>query len=324
MKYRTLGRTGLNISEIGFGAWAIGGNWGPQDENESIKALHKALDLGVNFIDTAAGYGNGKSERIIGKVLRERREDIIVATKTPPAPGPWPPSPYCKMQDRFSEEYIRKNVEERLKNLGTECIDILQLHTWTRAWNKNPEPLMILQKLKEEGKIRFIGVSTPEDDQNSVIGLMRNGYIDTVQVIYNIFEQQPAAELFPVAIENNVGIIVRVVFDEGVLTGKYKVDSTFPDGDFRNNYFEGDRIGRAVIRADKIKEEFKNTGLSMPQLALKFGLSHEAVSTVIAGVRNMKQAEMNIAVSELPGLSDDILFNLRKHEWRRYFWYAGK
>jgi aryl-alcohol dehydrogenase-like predicted oxidoreductase len=324
VKYRTLGRTGLRISEIGFGAWAIGSHWGPQDENESLKALHTAIDLGVNFIDTAAGYGDGKSERIIAKVLKERKEDIIVATKTPPAPGPWPPSPYCKIEDRFSERYIRSNVEDRLRYLNTDCIDILQLHTWTRAWNSNPEPLLILQKLKEEGKLRFIGISTPEDDQNSVIDLMRNGLVDTVQVIFNIFEQQPVAELFPEAIKNDVGIIVRVVFDEGVLTGKYKADSKFPEGDFRRNYFAGDRLERAIRRVNKIKEEFSDTGLSMPQLAIKYTLSHKAVSTVIPGIRNIEQAEQNTAVSDLPPLSEDTLYNLRKHEWRRYFWYSGK
>lgn len=324
MKYRMLGRTGLEVSEIGFGAWAIGGSWGPQDEKESVAALHRALDLGVNFIDTAAGYGNGKSERIIGRVLKERREEIVVATKTPPAPGLWPPSPYCKMEERYAEDYLRKNIEERLRNLDTDCIDILQLHTWTRAWNKDPQPLKLLQKLKDEGKVRFIGVSTPEDDQNSVISLMREGYLDTVQVIYNIFEQEPAAELLPIARESEVGIIVRVVFDEGVLTGKYNANSKFPEGDFRNNYFAGDRLARAVKRVDKIREEIKDIGLTMPEVALKFGLMHSAVSTVIAGIRNVSQTEMNVSVSDLPDLEDNLVIRLRNHAWRRNFWYAGK
>lgn len=324
MIYRTLGKTNLKVSEVGFGAWAIGGNWGEQSEKDSINALHKSIDLGVNFIDTAAGYGNGKSERIIAEVLKERKDEIIVATKTPPAPGPWPPSPYCKIENRFSESYIRRNVEERLRNLQTECIDLLQLHTWTRAWNKNPEPLLILRKLREEGKIKFIGLSTPEDDQNSVIDLMREGFVDVVQVIYNIFEQEPAAELLPVALETHTGIIVRVVFDEGVLTGKYNVNSKFAEGDFRNNYFAGDRLERAVQRVKKIKEDIIDSGLSMPQIALKFGLSHKAVSTVITGIRNVHQAEMNIGVSKMPALSDEIMEKLRKHEWRRGFWYSGK
>jgi aryl-alcohol dehydrogenase-like predicted oxidoreductase len=325
MKYRKLGRTNLKVSEIGFGAWAIGGGWGPQDEKESVRALHRAIDLGVNFIDTAAGYGNGRSERIIAAVLKEHKaRDIYVATKTPPAPGPWPPSPYCKIEDRFSESYIRKNVEERLQILDTDCIDVLQLHTWTRAWNASLLPLITLQKLKQEGKIRYIGLSTPEDDQNCIIDLMRKGYLDVVQVIYNIFEQEPAAELLPVALGNRVGIIVRVVFDEGVLTGKYSAESKFPTGDFRNNYFAGDRLERAVKRVEKIKKEIEDSGLALPQVALKFALTHPAVSTVISGIRNIAQAEANIAVSDLPDLSDNLIASLRKHEWRRGFWYSGK
>lgn len=324
MQYRTLGRTNLEVSEIGFGAWAIGGGWGPQSEKDSLEALHKAIDLGMNFIDTAAGYGEGKSERIIGQVLKERGEAIYVATKTPPVEGIWPPSPYCVAEERYPEQYLRDNVEERLRNLGTDSIDVLQLHTWTRAWNKDPKPLDVLKALQSEGKIKAIGVSTPEHDQNCVIDLMRRGYLDVVQVIYNIFEQNPAAELLPVAQEHNVGIIVRVVFDEGVLTGKYTAESTFPDDDFRNNYFAGDRLERAVRRVDAIKEAVADSGLTMPQLALKFGLSHPAVSAVIPGIRNLYQAEANTAVSDLPALSEDTLTVLRDHAWRRGFWYGGK
>lgn len=325
MKYRTIGRTGLKVSEIGFGAWAIGEAWwGTQPENESIDALHKALDLGVNFIDTAAGYGDGKSERIIAQVLKERREEIIVATKTPPADGPWPPTPYCDMDERYSEKHLRANIEERLRNLNTDCIDILQLHTWTRAWNTNPRPLDLLKKMQAEGKIKYIGLSTPEHDQNCVVDLMRRGYLDTVQVIYNIFEQEPAAELLPAALENNVGIIVRVAFDEGILTGKYTKDTVFPDGDFRARYFAGDRLERAVDRVESIKKEIEGTDLTMPQLALKYALMHPAVSTVIPGIRNVYQAEANTAVSEMADLETDLMKRLRDHAWLRAFWYGGK
>ncbi len=324
MKYRLLGRTGLKTSEIGFGAWAIGGSWGPQNEKDSIDALHRAIDLGINFIDTAAGYGDGKSERIISRVLKERSENIYVATKTPPAPGPWPPTPYCKIEERYSEKHIRKNIENRLLNLNTDCIDILQLHTWTRAWNKNPSALFVLQKLRAEGKIKYIGISTPEHDQNCVIDLMRKGYLDVIQIIFNIFEQEPAAELLPTAIECNVGLIVRVVFDEGILTGKYSAKSTFAPDDFRNQYFAGDRLQRAVNRVEKIKEEIKGTGLTMPQVAVKFALSNTAVSTVIPGIRNVHQAEINTAISDLTDLSDNLLVRLRRHAWLRAFWYAGK
>lgn len=324
MRYRKLGRTGFDVSEIGFGAWAIGGSWGPQAEHDSLDALHRALDLGVNFIDTAAGYGDGRSERLIAQVLKERRERVYVATKTPPLPGYWPPSPYCDMDERYPEHYLRENVEQRLRNLNTDTLDVLQLHTWTRAWNRNPRPLDTLMKLKEEGKIRAIGISTPEQDQDSVVDLMRRGYLDVVQVIYNIFEQEPAAELLPTAQEYNVGIIVRVVFDEGVLTGKYTADSTFPEGDFRNTYFAGDRLERAVRRADKIKADLEGTGYTLPQTALKFALAHPATSTVIPGIRSAQQAEANAAVTDLPDLPPDLLLKLRGHLWRRGLWYTPK
>lgn len=324
MNYRQLGHTGFTVSEIGFGAWAIGGSWGPQNEQDSVAALHRALDLGVNFIDTAAGYGNGKSERIIAEVLKTRSEQITVATKTPPLPGHWPPGPYDDMDERYPEKYLRENVEERLRNLQTDCLDVLQLHTWTRAWNRNPRPFEILRKLQAEGKIRAIGVSTPEPDQDSVIDLMRGGWVDTVQVIYNVFEQQPAAELLPVAQETNVGIIVRVVFDEGVLTGKFTPETQFAPDDFRRNYFAGDRLERAVQRVDKIKADVAATGLTLPQVALKFALMHPAVSTVIPGIRSVAQAEANAAASDLAPLSETVLAKLHEHYWSRGNWYIGK
>ncbi len=323
MQYRTLGSTGMEVSAIGFGAWAIGGSWGAQNESDSLAALHRAIDLGVNFIDTAAGYGNGKSERLIAQVLSERSERVYVATKTPPLPGNWPPSPYDVAEERYPEAYLRQNVEERLHNLQTDCLDLLQLHTWTRAWNKNPKPFDVLRQLQAEGKIRAIGVSTPEPDQNSVIDLMRKGYVDSVQVIYNIFEQEPAAELLPTAAEEGVGILVRVVFDEGVLAGKYTAETTFADDDFRSSYFAGDRMARAVARVDRIKEELAGTDLSAAQAALGFALAHPAVSTVIPGIRNVAQAEANAAAADA-SLTDDLLQRLYKHAWSRGFWYGGK
>jgi aryl-alcohol dehydrogenase-like predicted oxidoreductase len=324
MKSRKLGRTGLDVSEIGFGAWAIGGSWGPQSEADSVAALHRALDLGVNFIDTAAGYGDGRSERIIAAVLRDRRESVVVATKTPPMEGTWPPSPYCRADRRYPAKYLRANVEERLRNLGTDRLDILQLHTWTRAWNRSPEPFEVLRELKKEGKVRFVGISTPEHDQNSVIDLMRGGWVDVVQVIYNIFEQEPAAELLPAAAETGTGIIVRVVFDEGSLTGKWTRDTVFPEGDFRRSYFEGDRLARAVDRAAKVAAELGASGLTLPEAAIGFALAHGAVSTVIPGMRNARQAEANCAVSGLPAMSPELLARLHAHNWRRAFWYGGK
>jgi aryl-alcohol dehydrogenase-like predicted oxidoreductase len=326
MKYRTLGRTGIHVSEIGFGAWAIGGSWGTQKDEESLAALRRALDIGVNFIDTAAGYGEGRSERLIAKVLKERGErgKVTVATKTPPQPGEWPPTPYDRAEERFSEKYLRGNVEERLRNLGTDCIDILQLHTWTRAWNRDPKPLVHLRKLQKEGKIRFIGISTPEHDQNSLVELMRGGWLDTVQVIYNIFEQEPAAEFLPAASENDVGVIVRVPFDESALTGKLSENTKFAEDDFRNRYFGGDRLKRVVGEVRKVEADIAGSGYTLPQAALKFVLAHPAVSVTIPGMRSVAQVDANVPVSDLPDMGEGLLLALRKHNWRRGFWYDGR
>ena len=329
MQTRPFGKHGFDCSEIGFGAWAIGGAWGKQADADSLAALHRALDLGCNFIDTAAGYGNGRSEKLIAQVLRERAaagktEKIFVATKTPPDAGQWPPSPYCRADDRYAESYVRENIAERCANLGTNRLDLLQLHTWTRAWNRNPTPFKLLRQLQRDGQLGLIGVSTPEHDQNSVIDLMRGGWVDAVQVIYNLFEQEPAAELLDVAKECGVGIIVRVAFDEGVLTGKFKKGTKFGPDDFRANYFAGDRLERAVHRAEGIRRDLDGSGLTMAQAALKFVLAHPAVSTVIPGIRNVAQAEANCGVSDLPAMPPALLQKLHRHNWRRAFWYAGK
>ncbi|HYP17879.1 MAG TPA: aldo/keto reductase [Opitutus sp.] len=329
MKYRPFGQHRFDCSEIGFGAWAIGGSWGAQADTDSLAALHRALDLGVNFIDTAAGYGDGRSEKLIAQVLRERaaagrREKVFVATKTPPADGIWPPSPYCLAEDRYSERYLRDNIATRCANLGTDRIDLLQLHTWTRAWNRNPTPFKVLRALQAEGKLGLIGISTPEQDQNSVIDLMRGGWVDSVQVIYNLFEQEPAAELLDVAQDCGVGVIVRVVFDEGVLTGKFTSETRFAPDDFRAKYFEGDRLPRAIAHVEEIRRDLVGTSYTLAQAAIKFVLAHPAVSTVIPGIRNLAQADANCGVSDLPPMSSELLTKLRRHNWRRGVWYGGK
>jgi aryl-alcohol dehydrogenase-like predicted oxidoreductase len=249
---------------------------------------------------------------------------VYVATKIPPAPGAWPPSPYDGAEERFSEKYLRERLERSLRDLQTDSIDVLQLHTWTRAWNRNPTPLEHLRKFQKEGKLRGIGISTPEHDQNSLIDLMKGGWLDSVQVIYNIFEQEPAAEFLPVAEENKVGVIVRVAFDESALTGKLTKETKFGEGDFRRNYFAGDRLDRTVARVEKVKQTVGSEESTLATAALKFALKPSAVSTVIPGIRNVQQAEMNIAVSDAKPMSDDLEKRLREHNWRRAFWYAGK
>jgi aryl-alcohol dehydrogenase-like predicted oxidoreductase len=328
MRYRKLGSSGWDVSEIGFGGWPLGGQWGGQDDKDSVAALNRAIDLGLNFIDTAEGYGNGHSERVIAQVLRARSERVYVATKTPPRPGPWPPTPYCTVEERYPEEYLRANVEARLKNLGTDCLDVLQLHSWTRAFNRDPVPLEVLGRLRQEGKLRLIGISTPEQDQNCVIDLMRRGYLDVVQIIYNLFEQEPTAELLPAARESGTGVIVRVVFDEGVLTGKYARGHKFPENDFRSRYFAGDRLDRALKRVERIRADVVEAGLAdaytPAEVALKFALAHPAVSTVIPGIRNARQAAMNVGASDKADLPDAFVQKLRRHNWLRGVWYSGK
>ncbi len=325
MKYRTFGRLGWQISEIGFGAWAIGGGWGAQHDDDSLAALHRALDMGVNFIDTAQGYGNGHSERLIGRVLKQRRgERIYVATKIPPAPGNWPPGPYDRIEDRYSEAYLRERLELSLKQLDVECLDVVQLHTWTRAWNNNPTALETLRKFQQEGKVLGIGISTPEQDQNSLVDLMRNGWLDAVQVIYNIFEQEPQAEFLPVAEANKVGVIVRVAFDEGSLTGKWTPETTFGPDDFRSRYFAGDRLGRTLTRVAQVREAIGDGERDLPTAALKFALKPTAVSTVIPGMRNVQQATANCAVGDMPPMTDELEQRLRPFNWRRAMWYSGK
>ncbi len=328
MHTRPLGLHGPAVSEIGFGGWAIGGGWGNQDDDASVKALHRAIERGVNFIDTAAGYGDGHSERLIARVVKARDESIFVATKTPPAPGPWPPSPYCRWQDRYSAAYLRDNVHQRLKNLDTERLDLLQLHTWTRAWNDDPQPLLVLRRMREEGKIGLIGVSTPEQDQSCVIQLMRDGLVDVVQIIFNLFEQEPAAQILPVAAETGTGVIVRVSLDEGALAGKYAGDHTFPHDDFRSRYFAGDRMSRTVDRVEKIRTDLQTFGLgdqySPADVALKFVLARPEVSTVIAGMRSVTQVDQNTRTSQLRDLPEDLVIQLRRHQWHRGVWYSGK
>ena len=294
MKRRPFGKHGFDVGEIGFGAWAIGGSWGPQGDEDSLAALDRALDLGANLIDTAAGYGDGRSERLVARAI-EGREGITVATKTPPAPGDWPPAPYDDPDARYGEAYLRENLAERLANLETDRIDVLQLHTWTRAWNADPTPLARLRTLQDEGKIGLIGVSTPEHDQNCVIDLMRDGWVDAVQVIYNLFEQgarRPAPRR---------GGRDRHGGDRARRVRRGRAD---PDDSPRTPSSPRTTFGAVTSRATawsgrsptrrRSARTWRGTGYTMPQAAIKFALAHPAVSVVIPGMRNAAQAEANL------------------------------
>lgn len=326
MRRRRFGKHPVSVSEIGFGAWAIGGGWGPQNDEDSVAALERAIELGIDFVDTAAGYGNGKSERLIGAFLRERPKlrYVLVATKIPPVSGTWPPSPFDDASERYSKSYLGDSLQQSMENLQVSTVDLVQLHTWTRAWNRDPQPFETLRHLQQEGKIGLIGVSTPEHDQNAVIDLMKGGWVDSVQVIYNLFEQEPAAELLDIAGETGTGVIVRVALDEGSLTGKFNGQTHFKEGDFRENYFAGDRLARTLARVAEIERDLEGSSYTLLEAAIKFPLSHPAVSTVILGMRNVAQVESNCRAAELSPLPASLLQKLHRHNWRKGVWYGGK
>jgi aryl-alcohol dehydrogenase-like predicted oxidoreductase len=325
MQYRPFGRLGWNVSEIGFGAWAIGGDmWGPQDDAESLRALHRAIDLGVNFIDTAQGYGKGHSEELIGKVIKKRTADVLVATKVPPVPGsPWPPPEDARADQIFPATYIMEQCERSLRRLGRDTIDVYQFHTWSTAFNSDHEWFEAMQRLKEQGKIRAIGVSVPDTTPDNVIGALALGKVDAVQVIYNLFEQYPRWNLFPVCQRLGVGVIVRVPFDEGALTGRLTPTTAFAEGDVRRHYFRGNNLTAVLRRVERIRtyQEGAYPTMSMSEFALRFCLSHPAVSTVIPGIRNVAQAEANTAPADGIHIPPEVLRDLERFAWRKDFWH---
>jgi aryl-alcohol dehydrogenase-like predicted oxidoreductase len=238
--YRRLGRTGLEVSEVGYGAWGIGkSQWIGAEDDESLKALNRAIDLGLNFIDTALAYGEGHSERLVGQVVKERDETVYVATKVPPKNKVWPAPSGLHPDETFPGNYVRECTEQSLKNLGLETIDVQQFHVWHDEWVGERNWLEAVEDLKGEGKIRSFGVSINDHQPANAVKLIETGVVDTVQVIYNIFDQSPEDELFPACIENDVGVIVRVPFDEGALAGRVTPETTFDEDDVRSHYFRG-------------------------------------------------------------------------------------
>lgn len=319
MHYRDLGKTGLQVSGIGYGAWGIGASmWVGADENESVRALHRAIELGVNFIDTARGYG--ESERIVGKVLRGHRgESIAAATKVPPRNGVWPAPSGIDVAETFPGEHIRASLEESLRQSGLDAFDVLQFHVWSDEWVGRGDWLETVSDLKQEGLIRFFGVSINDVQPENALKLIETGEVDTVQVIHNVWHQQPEEHLYPACLEHKVGVIVRVALDEGGLTGKVTADTSFPDGDFRNAYFGGNR--RAQVE-EHVLSLVRDLGISTDELAdvaLRYVLESEAVSTVIAGMRTVRNVERNVATSDGQRLPPEQLAILKRHRWERNF-----
>jgi aryl-alcohol dehydrogenase-like predicted oxidoreductase len=321
VKYRPLGRTGTEVSEIGYGAWGIGGSqWGGADDDESLQALHRAIDLGVNFIDTALAYGDGRSERLVGQVVRERPETVHVATKVPPKNRIWPAPDGVPADEVFPADYVRECAERSLANLGLERIDVLQFHVWSDDWADQGTWRTAIDELRAEGKIAAFGISINDHQPSNALRLIATGALDTVQVIYNVFDQSPEDELFPACREHGVGVIARVPLDEGGLTGTIEPDTEFPDGDFRSDYFRGDRRREVHDRAAAIATDLGIATEDLAEIALRFVLSEPTVSTVIPGMRSTRNVERNVAVSDGRGVPEGWREKLRRHRWVRDFY----
>ncbi len=321
MNYRTLGRTGLRVSEIGFGAWGIGGRqWMGGNDDESLAALRRAIELGVNFIDTALAYNEGHSERLIGGILKETGAAVYVATKVPPMNRVWPASPGVSIEDVFPYEYVIRSTETSLQNLGVECLDLQQLHVWNPNWLSSDTWRRAFEELKKQGKARSVGVSINDHQPDSAVDLIRTGLIDTVQVIYNIFDQTPETKLFPLCLERNIGVLARVPLDEGALTGAITENTEFEDSEFRAMYFRGDRKKQVVERVAALERDLAGVPGTLADKALRFCLSHPAVSSVIPGMRKVRNVERNARVPDAGGLAVETLGVMRKHAWDKNFY----
>jgi aryl-alcohol dehydrogenase-like predicted oxidoreductase len=311
MEYRTLGRTGIEVSEIGFGGWPIGGGWGGRDDAQAIRALRRAFELGVTFFDTALGYGN--SEKLIGEALGDVREKVVIATKIPTKTERWPALPTEPVSEVFPADFVVACTEQSLRNLGTDYIDVQQLHAWTPPWTEQLEWHEALTRLRDQGKIRAFGVSANDWDPYGAVGLIESGLTDTVQVIYNIFEQRPAEKLLPAALAHDVGIIVRVPFEEGLLTGTMGPDHTFAEGDWRAEWLTPERLQEGARRVAALEPFLAGDRPTPAALALKFILGHPAVSTVIPGMRQLAHVNANCAVSDGKPLPASVLESLAQH-----------
>lgn len=316
MKYRTFGRLGWNVSEIGYGMWGLAGWTGSNDE-ATRASLNRAVELGCNFFDTAWAYGNGFSERMLAEVLAARPDRrLFTATKVPPKNFKWPSRGTYTLDDCFPPDHVRAYVNKSLENLRAPSIDLLQFHVWEDAWSNDDRWQRVVDDLKREGSIKAVGISVNRWEPANVLQSLRTGAVDAVQVIYNIFDQAPEDELFPLCRELNIAVIARVPFDEGTLTGTLTKETRWPDGDWRNTYFVPKNLVASVDRAEALRPLIPN-GMTMPELALRFILAEPTVATIIPGMRAPSHVEANIAVSDGRALDSNLRDRLRDHRWDR-------
>ncbi len=327
MNQRSLGDTGYRISEVGFGAWGIGGEmWRGVDDSEGRTALHEAVGQGITFFDTALAYGAGHSERVIGEELKHeiRSGRVTVATKVPPMNRQWPGKSSYKLGDVFPAKYIASSTEQSLKNLRMEALQVQQLHVWNDAWLSDPEweaSYREITRLREEGKVLHWGISINDHAPETALRILGDPIFETAQVIYNIYDRSPERALFALAKKKPLGIIVRVPFDEGALTGQIKASTVFPAGDWRAEYFAGDRKAEAERRGNALTQVLDDQVATLPELALRFCLSAPEVSTVIAGMRRPAHVRQNAMASTKGALPAGMLSKLKPHAWEKN-WYG--
>lgn len=329
MQYRTLGKTGLKVSEIGMGTWQLANDpncWVGSDLDESLKSLYKFVELGGNFIDTAwiYGYHNGRhaSEELIGKYLKEsgKRDQLILATKVPGKNMKWPAEPGIPISEVFPNAWIEKCVDDSLRSLGVDSLDLVQFHVWQDDFATDDGWKQTIQKIIRTGKVKHWGISANDYQPTNCLKALDTGLIETVQFIFNIFHQQPTKELLPYAGSHNIGLIARVPLDEGGLGGKFTLDTKFADGDIRHHFFGGDRLKQLIDRTDKLKALLGSEVATLPELALRYILSFPEISTTIPGIRKIANAQANCAVSDGRKLSKSLLDELKKHVWERNFY----
>jgi aryl-alcohol dehydrogenase-like predicted oxidoreductase len=316
MQYRRFGRTNWQVAEVGYGMWGLAG-WTGSDQDEVMQALDRSVELGCNFYDTAWAYAAGKSEQILGGLLKKHSDKkLYIATKAPAKNFKWPARPEYKLEDCYPAEHIIKYTEKSLRNLDVECIDLQQFHVWTDEWANNDNWKEAVIKLKQEGKVQHFGISINRWEPENVLETLKTGLIDAVQVIYNIFDQNPEDKLFPLCRELDIAVIARVPFDEGTLTGTLTKETTFPADDWRSTYFVPENLIPSVEHADALKPIIPN-GMTMPEMALRFILENQDVHTIIPGMRKIRHVEANLACSDGGKLDEGLLNELRKHRWDR-------
>jgi aryl-alcohol dehydrogenase-like predicted oxidoreductase len=321
VNYRKLGKTGIEVSEIGYGAWGIGGKqWLGGDDASSLSALHRAIESGVNFIDTALAYNEGHSEILVGRAVKAARSKVWVATKIPPKNRIWPAKVGASVEDVFPYDYAIESTETSLRNLGVEQIDLQQFHVWNPIWFFQDDWRRAIEDLKKSGKVKCFGVSINDHQPESALDVVASGLVDTVQVIYNVFEQSPERWLFPACEEHGVGVLARVPLDEGALTGALSLETQFEAEDFRAWYFRDGRLSDVVPRVAELDKATAHIAGTLAQRCLRFCLSHPAVSSVIPGMRRTATVDSNCAVSALGPLSADELAIMRRHVWLKNYY----